>query len=104
MVSGLCPLKVISSGVAPQYDIVSAKQFKKGLKKGQYVVNSCLGCKANGQLMFTYYHAFGSTGDDKPVSEYLVANCLQDLKTQFPKVFAEPQFLIVRDDLVCFEY
>ena len=34
MVSGFCPLEVDSSGLAPQCDIVSAKQFEKGLKKG----------------------------------------------------------------------
>ena len=54
--------------------------------------------------MFTHRHAFGSTGGDEPVSEQLAANCLQDLKTQFPSVFAEPQFPIVRDDSVHFEH
>ena len=54
--------------------------------------------------MLTHRHTFGSTGGDEPVSEQLAADCLQDLKTQFPSVFAEPQFPIVRDDSVHFEH
>ena len=49
-------------------------------------------------------HAFGSTRGDKLVSEQLAADCFWDLKTQFPNVFAEPQFPIVRDDSVHFEH
>ena len=33
-VSSFCLLKVVSLGLAPQYDIISAKWFKKGLKRG----------------------------------------------------------------------
>ena len=54
--------------------------------------------------MFTHRHAFGSTGGDKPASEELAADYLQDLKNQFPQVFAEPKFPIVRDNSVHFEH
>ena len=49
-------------------------------------------------------YAFSSTRGSKPVSEQLEANCLQDLKIQFPQVFIELKFPIVRGDLVKFEY
>lgn len=54
--------------------------------------------------MFTHRHAFGTTGGDKPVSDKLAADCLQDFKDKFPSVFADPVFPIVRDASVQFEH
>ena len=54
--------------------------------------------------MFTQCHAFGTSGGDQLGSEQLASDCLQELKTHYPSIFAKPKFPIVCYNLVHFDH
>ena len=53
----------------PRCKLVSAKQFEKGLKRGEYSFHGSLEVVESGQLFFTHRAAFGTTGGDVPCDE-----------------------------------
>ena len=87
-------------------NVVSAKQFRKGIKKGQYAeafvayIQDENKNKNFGELNFTHRTAHGTQGQgDKTSLSKLASSTLKWLKKKFVNVFQEPTYPVERDQV-----